>query len=168
MDSLYPFAGAEGAEGADLVRLRLRPQGSPDSARTYLEVVFSKKTRQAQAWESYLNGQLTGRLRFADPAGGDGPPAWRTVVQEDVSGKPLARWELIESRAGVQEIPKLTAGWEGYVSLDRRFERPAIDQAFHRALEAMHKHEWPAALHELTEAAIRANFITKGTIGLGW
>jgi hypothetical protein len=137
----------------DVVRLRLRPQGSSSSASTCLEVVFSNKTGLPQTWESYLGGQLTGQLRFADPAAGDRPPAWRTIVLEDASGKPLARWELLESHAGVQEIPELTAGWEGYLSLDRRFERPAVDQAFHRALEAMHKHEWPAALHELTEAA---------------
>ena len=137
----------------DMVRLRLVPPGFSDRTDTYLEATFSRKDGLLRTWQSYLHGKLTGRFRFADQIDGEGAAGWRTVVQEDPSGEPLMRWELVESTPKTEEIPALTEGFDGYVQFDRRSEAPAVDAEFHRALSLMQKRQWSAAVEQLDAAA---------------
>ena len=144
---LFDIKPAASPSASEDVCLRLIPSGQPETAGTWLTATFARKDGQLRAWESHLNGKLTGRLRFVDPAGSSG--VWRTVVLEDAAGKTLARWELIESSEKAAEIPALTAGWDGYVQMDRRWREAAIDPAFRRALEATQKSNWARAMDEI-------------------
>jgi tetratricopeptide (TPR) repeat protein len=142
----------EDVKRPDLVFLRLRPAGSAEDAGTYMEAAFSRRDGLARLWEFYQNGIRTGRLRFAGASGKDAQRGSDEVVLEDGSGKQLARWELIAWEPESPAIPDLTEGWEGYIQLDRRSERPAVDRAFAEALEAVHRFEWERALAALAEA----------------
>lgn len=144
---LFDIKPQKSEAGKDQRRLRLIPTGQPETAGNYLELTFSRNDGQLCAWESYLDGKLTGRLRRADPADSSSP--WRTVTLEDAAGKSLGRWELIEASKKLPEIPPLTAGWGGYVQLDYRTQEAAVDPAFRRALEAMRTANWPRAMDEI-------------------
>jgi hypothetical protein len=160
-----PVKPSESDRQAGLRRLRLIPAGQTEQAGSYLEVTFTISPRPLagegsgvraalpSTWETYLRGKLTGRFRFADPAGPNEPPGWRSIVLEDAAGKPLARWELIEAREQAEPIPELTEGWGGMVQLDLRTPQAAVDPAFRRALEAMSKLDWDLASKELSSAA---------------
>jgi len=163
-----PVDEGDDAEQPGLVRLRLVPSGLPPQSETYLLAAFSKKDGLPHSWESYLDGKLTGRLRFRDRTKKKELPGWRTVELEDPDGKPLARWELVRSRPKTRPIPELLSGYSGYLRLDRRTVQPAardavqpaardavqpaVDRAFHRALAAMWKYRWDEALGQLEAA----------------
>ena len=111
-------------------------------------IAYARDGGHPLAWESYVEGQLAARIRFlAGPQGsrrGD-----RRAVQENAAGHELARWEQVESSVLVDAIPELTDGWSGYVSLDRRADRPAIDVPLADALTAMREFEWAKASEQL-------------------
>jgi hypothetical protein len=133
----------------DLVFLRFRPHQGPADAETYLDIAFSRRDGLAHVWEFYQDGTRTGRLRFAGDSADDAQDAPRKVILEDATGKQLAGWELVAWEPEISAIPDLTDGWEGYVQLDRRSERPAVDGPFAEAIEAMHRFEWDRALAAL-------------------
>lgn len=133
------------AKRPELVFLRLRPHGSPEDSGVYMEAAFSERDGRPRVWEYYRKGQQAAGLRFM------GPDHDR-VVLVDPSGRPLARWELTARQAESPGIADLTEGWEGYVQLDRRSERPTVDRAFAEALAAMHRFEWDRALVALGRA----------------
>ena len=136
-----------------MVRLRLIPAGLSEHASTWLEMAFSKKDGLPVAWESRVGGKLTGRMRFASRVEGKDGPQWQRAVLEDAEGKELVRWELVEAQGKAKGIPPLTEGWDGYVQLDRRADKPAVDPALHRALGAVREMDWPGAVKELNAAA---------------
>lgn len=145
---IQPLEATSADRKAGACRLRLVVPGQTEPASSYLEITLSESDGRLRSWEAFFQGKLTGRLRVADPAEG---ADWSTVVLEDAAGKPLARWELIESHPA-EPIPELTAGWDGYVQLDRRTPQPAVDPAFHHALAAMKEHQWDRVSQELALA----------------
>ena len=64
----------------ELVCLRLVPPGTSQRDGTYIEATFSKKDGLPRTWESYLQGKLTGRIRFSDPADKKDLPGWQTPI----------------------------------------------------------------------------------------
>jgi hypothetical protein len=97
-----------------------------------------------------VGGKLTARIRFSGHAKGNRQHAWRTAVQEDAQGCELARWEQVDSIAAAGDIPALTEPWNGYVHLDRRAARPAVDAALSEALTALREFDWAKASEQLS------------------
>ena len=73
------------------------PAGLARDGGTYLQIAYSRAHGLPVAWESYMGGKLTARIRFSGHTKGSRQRAWRTAVQEDAQGRELARWELVES-----------------------------------------------------------------------
>jgi len=133
----------------DLVWLRLKPNGVPPGAGTYLQIGYAKNDGQATAWEAHVDGNLTARVRFANRSD-DGPlPEFRVAVLDDGEGRELARWELVASDVNVAQIPDLTAGWEGYLHLDLRAQGATLDAPLAEALAAMRQFDWNEAAQRL-------------------
>ena len=131
----------------DLVFLRFRPHGGPKSGDTYMEVAFSNRDGLAHVWDFYQKGIQTGRLRFVGDSG-----VINKVILEDRTERQIAHWELTAWEPRSVAIPDLIEGWEGYLQLDQRSERPAVDRTFAQALEAMHRFEWDRAFSSLVQA----------------
>ena len=134
----------------DAVWLRMVPAGLARDGNTYLQIAYSRAHGLPVAWESYVGGKLTARIRFSGRTKDSQQRAWRIAVQEDAQGRELARWELVESPAKAGEIPALTDGWNGYLHLDRRAEQPAIDAPLVEALTAMREFDWAKASEQLS------------------
>ena len=75
------------------------PAGLARDDNTYLQIAYSRAHGLPVAWESYVGGKLTARIRFSGHTKGSRQRAWRTAVQEDAQGRELARWELVGSTA---------------------------------------------------------------------
>ncbi len=145
--------GADKAgEHNSVVRLRWIPAGLSTASETYVEAAFSKATGLPVAWESYVEGMLAGRLRFEGRAGTKGPARRQRVVLSDPDGAELASWELETAKPSAR-IAELTEGWEGYVHLDRRAEKAAIDPDLRAALAAVQAMEWARAVGHLNRLA---------------
>jgi hypothetical protein len=132
------------------VWLRMVPAGLARDDNTYLQIAYSRAHGLPVAWESYVGGKLTARIRFSGRTKGSRQRAWRTAVQEDAQGREMARWELVESTAAAGEIPALTDGWSRYLHLDRRADRPAIDAPLVEALTAVREFDWAKASEQLS------------------
>ena len=82
---------------ADAVWLRMVPAGLARDGNSYLLIAYARDGGYPLAWESYVDGKLSGRIRFAgDPTDREPGDAW-IAVQEDIAGRELARWEQVES-----------------------------------------------------------------------
>ena len=152
---VFPVPPVECAETTedDAVWLRMVPAGVAREDNTYLQMAYSKKQGLPLAWESYVGGQLTARIRFAEHSNENQRPAWRVAILEDASARELARWELVESPVTAGEIPALWDGWNGYVYLDRRAAQPVLDAPLVAALEAMREFDWARASEQLSHLA---------------
>jgi hypothetical protein len=140
-------SGDPSHEGA--VWLRLTPAGLARDGGAYLQIACSRADGQVVAWESYVDDKLTARIRFIGRPKDSPQDAWQTAVQEDSQGRPLARWELIEAQAKAAEIPPLADAWAGYLHLDRRADRPALDAPLADALTALREFDWAKAAEQL-------------------
>ncbi len=133
----------------DAAWLRLVPAGMPRDGGAYLQIAWSRSGGGIVSWESYVGGKRTARIRFVDHPKPEAGRPRRTAVQEDAQGRELARWELVDVQLKVGEIPALADGWAGYVHLDRRAERPAIDAPLADALTALREFDWAEASEQL-------------------
>ena len=79
-----------------------------------LLVTFDRSHGLPITWESWMNGELTMRLRFEDLAESGGQRYWRKVTAEDRAGKVLERWELQSAKVDSTPLPDV-AKWPGYV-----------------------------------------------------
>ncbi len=134
----------------DAVWLRMVPVGLARDGGTYLQIAYSRVHGLPIAWESYVGGKLTARIRFSGPTKISRHHAWRTAVQEDAQGRGLTRWELVAYQAKAGAIPAPTEPWSGCLHLDRRAARPAIDAALAEALTALREFDWAKASEELS------------------
>jgi len=138
-------------------RLRLAVPGSGPRAETRLEIEFQHGA--PRVCESYVQDRLTGRVRLAGQVEKDKAGEANTIVFEDAAGKVLVRWEPISSggtadaRAPLprEAIPELTAGWDGYVLMDRRSKQPSPGRRLVEAVESIHRADWPLAHKRLDE-----------------
>ncbi len=128
-------------EVRDAVVLHFVPSGLAASENTYLRIAYSRRNGLPVLWESYLDGELTGRIHFSSLAT-DGEPHWRQAVLQDAKGRELVRWELA---ACASEPPDLDGGWDDYLHLDRRGAPSLPDAPFAVALEAIRKLDWAQA-----------------------
>jgi hypothetical protein len=142
-----PAAASYRLRGA--VWLRLVPTGLPRGGDTYLQIAYSRKDGLPLAWEAYVGGKLTGRIGFAGRIKGGPLAGWRRAILQDPTGTELARWELVASPSDAGEIPPLTQGWDGYVHLDRRADKPAVDRPLAEALAAIRDSDWTKAADQL-------------------
>ena len=133
----------------DLVWLRLKPNGVPPGAGTYLQIGYAKNDGQATAWEAYVDSNLTARVRFADRSDNGPLPEFRVAVLEDGEGRELARWELVGSDVNVAQISELTTGWDGYLHLDLRAQEATLDAPLAESLAAMRQFDWNEAAQRL-------------------
>jgi len=133
----------------DLVWLRLKPNGVPLGAGTYLQIGYARNDGQATAWEAHVDGNLTARVRFSDRSDNGPLPEFRAAVLEDGEGRELARWELVAADVNVAQIPELTTGWDGYLHLDLRAQGATLDAPLAEALAAMRQFDWNEAAQRL-------------------
>jgi len=133
----------------DAAWLRMVPAGLAREGGTYLQMAYSQTHGLPVAWESYVGGRRTARIRFSGRPQGARQRAWRNAVLEDARGRELARWELVEFQARAGEIPPPSDPFAGYVHLDRRAERPAIDAPLAEALTALRGFDWARAMDQL-------------------
>jgi len=134
----------------DLVWLRLRPNGVPSDAETYLQIAYTEKDGEASAWEAHVGGNLTARVLFTGPSEDGRLPGFRSAVLVDEELRDLARWELVASDVAVAQIPELTTGWDGYLHLDLRAKGATLDTPLAEALAAMREYEWNGAYWRLS------------------
>jgi len=128
----------------------LAPAGLARHGGTYLQIACSRADGQIVAWESYVDGNLTARIRFSGHTKASRQGVWRTAVQEDAQGRELARWELVECQAKAGQIPAPAESWSGYLHLDRRAAQPAVDAALSEALTALREFDWAKASEQLS------------------
>jgi hypothetical protein len=131
------------------VWLRLVPAGLARDGDTYLHAAYSREHGRIVAWESYVGGKLSARIRFSGPSDTGTPDEWEIAEQQDAGGRQLARWELITTSAQLPAIPPVAEGWKGYVHLDRRADHPAVDAPFAESLKAMRDFDWARAAEQL-------------------
>ena len=81
------FAIAKISNSPASLRLRFGFPGLPDSA--YLEVEFSRVHGQPTAWETYVEGKLIQRLRFADIENTPLGPRAKSVTLENGNGEAI-------------------------------------------------------------------------------
>jgi hypothetical protein len=130
--------------------LRLVPAGLPRAGDTYLQIAYSRQTGLPVVWESYVGGKLTGRIRFAGRTDDAASSRGNADILEDATGRELVRWELADVPPVASEVPNLAEGWEGYVHLDRRAERPVLDAPLADALAALRSFDWTKAAEQLS------------------
>ncbi|MGD9644927.1 MAG: VIT domain-containing protein, partial [Pirellulales bacterium] len=144
-----PADDQPGQAGADRQR-KLRFAFPAQGAAIYLEVTFSDMHGLPIAWESYVDGHLAQRLRFADFQATKAGPQWHQVTLEDAAGKLQARWELLasENRA---DVPKLGDPFDApsLGKLTRFDRRPATmprDADLTDTVAAIERRDWEAAV----------------------
>jgi hypothetical protein len=149
---VFETRGGDGAGDpsyADAAWLRMVPAGLARDGGTYLQIAYSPTHGGPVAWESYVHSQRTARIRFSEHSPSDRQRAVWTAVLEDAQGQERARWELVEFQAKPGEIPPPAEPFGGFVHLDRRAERPAIDAPLAEAFTALRTFDWAGALDQL-------------------
>ncbi|NQT14957.1 MAG: hypothetical protein HQ582_19535 [Planctomycetes bacterium] len=150
--SVQAISSDDNKKGAtNAVRLRLIPQGLSESAKTYLEIDYSAKTGLVAGWQSFRGGELVGRMSFGKAAPPSGLPA---VTWKNASGGTRMVWELLESKPLDEKLAELSAGWDGFLLLDRRSEEPSVDAPFRAALDAVSQRQWSQAAAQ-ADAALK-------------
>jgi hypothetical protein len=139
----------ETSVSGDATWLRLMPTGLPREGGSYLQIAYSPAHGAPLVWESYGDGQRTARIRFSGHSPNDPQRATWTAVLEDAQGQERARWELVEYQAQPGELPPPDEPFAGYVHLDRRAPRPALDAPLAEALTALRAFDWAGAGDQL-------------------
>ena len=135
-----------------LVRLRLDVPGCERIGRTGIEAVFAREHGLPVAWDTYLEGQLTGRLRFQGLQRDGGTAYWEEIVLENAAGNRIMRWKS-RGASSPSPIADLQAGWGDYI----QFTGPRADSRLADARAAMWLAQWnkAARLLQQTSAAKR-------------